>query len=137
MPEPAGNMIFRRIVMRPVNDAAFRVPLVLSEKLDRVAHPQGGNRRRKVDVVRNQQRLPGRKPQYEALVPAAFIVIGEELDDLALAPDLKVALFVLECLRQRRVRAGSGVLQAIAQPQVIPCVLGEECNNDDRDELLH
>ena len=114
MPEPTGNMIVRRIVMRPVNDPAFRVPLVLPEEFDRIADVQGRDRRRKVDVVRHQQRLPGRKPQDEALVPAAFVVVGKKFDDFALAPDLKVTLSVLERLCQNHVGIYADVLASLA-----------------------
>ena len=58
MLEPTGNVIVSRIVMRPVNDPAFRVPFVFPEKFDRIANSQRRDRRCKIDVVSHQQCLP-------------------------------------------------------------------------------
>lgn len=52
--EPARLMTPLRIVMRPVQHAAFGVPLVFAIEMDKIAHLQRCDARRKVDVMRYQ-----------------------------------------------------------------------------------
>jgi hypothetical protein len=59
MPQPAVGMTSVRIMVRPVHDTAFRIPLVLAVKFDPIADLQGTNSGRQVDVVGNKYRLAG------------------------------------------------------------------------------
>ena len=63
--------------MRPVNDPALTVPLVHSAEIDAIANPDG-SAVRNVEVVCDQQRLPGRKPEDEALVRDIVMIFVEQ-----------------------------------------------------------
>ena len=43
--------------MRPVDDAALRIPLVLAVELDAISIAQRGNTIREIDIVRDQHGL--------------------------------------------------------------------------------
>lgn len=123
--------------MRPVNDTPFGIPLVFPEKLDRISGAQGRYRRREINVVRHQQCLPRSELQDEALVPATVVVIGEQFDDFTFTPDLKIALSVLERLRQDRIRTGTCGLQLFAQRRIVPCEIRKARNDGNRKNFFH
>src|SRR5512139_9856 len=96
VPEPAGGMVPLRIVVRPVDHAAFRVPFVLAIEGDRVACAQRFDALREIDVVGDQQRPPGIQPDDEALMPAAIGVVRQHLNHRPLPGQLLVAGTVRE-----------------------------------------
>ena len=62
--------------MRPMNHAALLAPFVFAVERDGVAFFQAANFRRKVYIVRKQQRLPAGKFYDKALMARALRVIG-------------------------------------------------------------
>src|SRR5262245_50382238 len=72
MPDPAGLMLPLRIAMRPVHDAPLVVPFVDPVERDGVTDCETLDARRHIDVVRDEERLPGAERQDEALVTVAF-----------------------------------------------------------------
>ena len=70
-------------------------------------------------------------------MPAAFVVIGKKFDDFTLPPDLEIALSVLKGLRQIRVGIRADALKVLAKSGIVPRVLREESDNDDRDKFFH
>ena len=85
-------MLAVRVVMSPMDQAALAVPFVHPAELQTIAFLQPGHPRRNVYVVRDQQRLSGGKSDYEPLMTAALIVIGQDANDCACAGDLDSAL---------------------------------------------
>ncbi len=62
-----------------MNEAALGVPLVHTKKRDHVACPDRVDARRKIKVVRYQERVARGKSQNEPLVTATLIVVRQEL----------------------------------------------------------
>ena len=54
MPEPTNFMATGRIVVSPVNHAAFRVPFIHTIERNGISHFQRRNSRRQVNVVSNE-----------------------------------------------------------------------------------
>jgi len=82
--------------MRPMNDASFRVPFVFAVERDGISFAEGREPGCEVDVVSNQERLPGRQFQEKALMAAPFIVIRQDLDDDPAAFGLNTALAFIQ-----------------------------------------
>jgi hypothetical protein len=82
--------------MRPVDDTATLVPLVLAVKLDRISRLERADATCEIDIVRDQHRLPGRQPNDKALMATAFVVVREHFGDAATALNLNVATVILE-----------------------------------------
>lgn len=89
--------------MRPMDDAALRIPLVLAIELDEISIAQRSNTTREIDIVRDQHGLARIHANDESLVSAAVIIFGEDLRDVATALDLNVATVILESRHQRLV----------------------------------
>jgi hypothetical protein len=53
--------------------------------------------------VGDKQSLAGREPHYEALMPAAIVVIRQDLRDHTLPVDLKIASAIVERARERLI----------------------------------
>ena len=98
--DPPRRVPAVRIEMCPMDRAALLAPLVDAAKRDGVAVAQAGDPWSDVDVVRDEERLPGREPDDEPLVPAALGVVFQDPHDCALALDLQIASVILERLRQ-------------------------------------
>src|SRR5262245_6530696 len=96
MPDPTCLMLHLRVVMRPVDDAALVVPFVLAPEDDGVAYGQRFNARGDIDVVCDEEGLPGFERHDESLVPVALAVVAEDPGDSSRAGDLDSALPVLE-----------------------------------------
>src|SRR3954453_19266125 len=60
-----------------MHDSALGVPSVLSAVLHSVSLLQIIDARRQIDVVGNQERLPGLQAKNEALMATAIVVVGE------------------------------------------------------------
>ena len=73
--EPTRRVLAAWVVMRPVDDAALAIPLILATELDRVACREPLDPWRDVDVVSDQERLPRRETQDESLVTPAVRVV--------------------------------------------------------------
>jgi hypothetical protein len=57
-----------RIMMRPVDKTAFRVPLIFTEEFDRIAFPDGIDTGSKIDVVGDENSLTRGQLENEPLV---------------------------------------------------------------------
>lgn len=66
-----------RIVVGPMDDAATIIPFVFALERDVVADGQAIHSGRKIDVVGNQQCLPGDQCHDESLMAAAVVVVRE------------------------------------------------------------
>jgi len=84
-------MVAVRVVMSPMDDSALGIPLVLAAEGDSVSHTKGANPWRDVDVVRNQQSLPGSQFDNKPLMPASHIIVRQDLCDSPFALDLNSA----------------------------------------------
>ena len=99
--------------MRPMDDAAPLIPLILAVELDGIARLERADAAREIDIVRDQHCLPGRQPNDEALMATAFVVVGEDFGDAATALNLNVATAILECRCQGVAGAANGSAGAI------------------------
>ena len=90
-------------MVSPVHDAALVVPFVLAAEFDEVPFPQRLDARGKVDIVRDQQRLPGVELEDEALVAVTEAVVAENAGHAAAAADGDAA-------RAARVRLGNRIV---------------------------
>jgi hypothetical protein len=95
--DPSVCMTVLRIAMRPVDDAAPLIPLILAVELDRVSRLERADAPGEIDIVRDQHRVPRREAHDETLMAAAFIVVGKDFGDAAAALNLNVAAMILEC----------------------------------------
>ena len=80
MTHEATVFLSERIVVRPVDDATEVVPLVHAAELNTIAQPDrypSGQ----VDVVCNQQRLSAAKPDNEALMTRAVVIVRQQAHD--------------------------------------------------------
>jgi hypothetical protein len=68
MHNPTCDMPTLWVMVRPMDDAAFFVPDILTIKANAIPYLQSGDARRDVDVVCNQQRLSRCKLNDESLV---------------------------------------------------------------------
>jgi len=94
--------------MRPVDDAAALIPLVLAVELDGIAGLQRVDATCKVDVVRDQHSMPGRQAHDKALMAAAFVVVREHFGNAATASNLNVAAMIFERPSQCVVVSAAG-----------------------------
>ena len=119
--------------MRPMDDAAPLIPLILAVELDGIARLERADAAREIDIVRDQHCLPGRQPNDEALMATAFVVVGEDFGDAATALNLNVATVILESRNQRLVRIASGSAGAAASVMLSrnqPALHDEICSNE-------
>ena len=63
------------ISMRPMKNSPFFIPLVLTRELYGISFAKKSNSWGNIDIVRNQNRLTGRKGNYEFLMSATAIVV--------------------------------------------------------------
>lgn len=77
--------------MGPMDHAALFVPFVFPDKLDPVAGLQGLDPPADIHIVGDQQALAFRQPQQEALMPAPFVVVRQQLDHPAAGLHLNAA----------------------------------------------
>lgn len=85
--------------MRPVDDAAPLIPLILAAELDAISCFQRSNAIGQLDVVRDQDSFPGRHANDESLVWAALAIVGQDFGDLATTLHLNITSVVLERCR--------------------------------------
>ena len=83
--------------MRPVNNAALRIPNIFAEKTDRIAFFQIVNSRGEFDVVLDQHGLARCEADDESLVRTTRSVVRENARNDAFALDLNIATTFLEC----------------------------------------
>ncbi len=84
------------VVVRPMNDAALRIPVVFPSKIHFVSHVWARYSWCQVNVVGNEQGLPRAEFQDKTLMPASLVVVSKNLLDHAPAFDLKPASLTLE-----------------------------------------
>ena len=89
--DPTAGMASVGIVMRPVQDTTFFVPLVLAADSDGVAVFERGSIG-EVDVMRDQKRATGREFDKEALMPRTLQIISQRLSDAAVDRDHEAGL---------------------------------------------
>ena len=63
-----GNMAVSRVVVCPVNNTAFFVPLILTLELNRIPCFQTFDSRCQIDIVTEQHRFSGTEHEYESLM---------------------------------------------------------------------
>jgi hypothetical protein len=85
MLQPPSLVMTTSIAMSPMYDASLGIPFVHPIECDCVALSQILHSRRNVNIVRNQQRLPGRQRDDETLMPTAIVIIGKQPGDDALS----------------------------------------------------
>ena len=95
--------------MGPVYDTTFFVILINTRKDHYVAHSQRLHTWCNIDIVSHQQRLPGRKPQDEALMLAAFRVIAQNALNNTSAGDKYVVLLGFEQPSQLFIRGAKSI----------------------------
>ena len=94
---PAG------VAVRPVDDAAARVRLVLTAEGDVVGSLQIGQARREVDVMRDQYRFARADVEDEALMAAALGIVLQHFFHLPRAAYRRAATVLRDDLIQRGV----------------------------------
>jgi hypothetical protein len=77
-----------RVMVGPVNDATLLIIFIYAEKFDQVANTQRIDPRRQIDIVADEQRLPGRQLEDKPLMPTPLAIVFEALDNNALPFDL-------------------------------------------------
>jgi hypothetical protein len=82
---PSSLMSILRVPVRPVDDAASVVPLVLTIEGNHIANADGRHSRRQIDVMSDQERASAIEFDDESLVPATIIVIGQHTYDFTTA----------------------------------------------------
>ena len=89
-------MVTGWIVVGPVNNAALRVPFVHTIERDGISRFQRRNSRCQVNVMRDEQRLTGRKRDDEALMTTTISIVGEKLRHYAFSLNLNAASLFIE-----------------------------------------
>jgi len=84
MLDPATFVNTARIVMCPVQYAPFFIPLELAANPDGITGRDAVQSLCQVNVVGDQNPLPGPGPDKKSLVPAAIVVVSQQFDDLGL-----------------------------------------------------
>ena len=79
------------IFVGPVHHTTLVVPFVFTIEPNVVSFSQRVDPRREIDIVRDQDHIPAVDFDQEALVPATFVVVRKEFDNLSLAGDLHIA----------------------------------------------
>ena len=102
MPDPTWLVSFARVVVCPVNHAAFGVPFVFAIERHGIAFAKADDSRCQINVVRDQKLLSRKERHDEALMTAALIVVRKHFknDILPLHLQFSCALFegTGECL---------------------------------------
>ncbi len=80
MLQPTTNMAATGVMVRPVENATFFIPLVFATKRDGVPSAQAADPRSQINVMRDQQRLAVTEPQDEPLMSRSLVVIRQYLD---------------------------------------------------------
>lgn len=101
--QPTSNMRSTRVSMGPVDNTPALTPFVFPEKLDRITLSKRVYSRSKIDVMGDQECLPGRQLENKFLMPAALIIIGQQFDDHPLTRHLQIVLMVCKCLGDKGI----------------------------------
>ncbi len=80
MLEPAVKMTIARTAMRPMNDAALRIPFIFAAKFNRIAQLDR-HARRKINVVRDQQCRTIGASDDETLMTNPVLIVLQNADD--------------------------------------------------------
>ncbi len=102
--QPPGWVRSIGIPVRPVQKTAIFIPFVLAAEHNRIAFTETADSGGKINIVCDQQGLPIGQLYYELLMPAAAVVIRQQLDHDTLSRDLKVTNPVCKCIRKYRIR---------------------------------
>lgn len=94
--KPTSNMPTGRIVMRPMHDTAKVVPFIFAVELNSVANLNGTDSLCEIDVVRNEDCLPGRQAQDKTLMTAAIVVICKYARHDTLALNLTACILLIK-----------------------------------------
>jgi hypothetical protein len=147
--DPSVYMTVPGIAMRPVDDAALRIPFVLAVELDRISRLERAEPAREIDIVRDQHCVPGSQANDEALVATALVVVSEDFGDAATALNLHVAAMILEgrcqcvagtadgCARTSVCPAAAGIRPSRKEPALLREIYGRKRNPDYYQPLDH
>ena len=94
--QPSGCVMSLWVVMCPVNRSTQRAPVVFAEEANFVAHLEGVNSRRQINIVRNLDGLARFQPNDKPLMPASIVIIRQELNYRSCSFDLKTTLLLSE-----------------------------------------
>ena len=112
--QPAVSMTPAGVAVRPVDDAAARVRLVLTAEGDVVGSLQIGQARREVDVMRDQYRFARADVEDEALMAAALGIVLQHFFHLPRAAYRRAATVLRDDLIQRGI-AGCGASGGVSR----------------------
>lgn len=76
MLQPTGDVLAIRIMVCPMDDAAFLIPFILTIKGNSIGNPQCLDAGSDVYVMGDEQGLTRGKSEDEALMAAAVVVVG-------------------------------------------------------------
>lgn len=107
MYNPTCDMPTLWIMVRPMDDAAFFIPDILTIKANAIPDLQSGDARRNFDVVCNQQRLSRCKLNDESLVSRPVDIVWQNANHRTPAFDLYVT-----CTTRKRATDAAVVLRA-------------------------
>jgi len=96
MPEPTGLVAPARVMVGPVNDATFCIPLVYAIEGNQIPCPQCRNSGSQIDVMRNENGLAGGQCEDKALMTTSVIIVSKKLGNYAFALNLYAALLFIE-----------------------------------------
>lgn len=111
-------------MMSPVDDAALGVPFVLAPKGHKISPLQVIEASRKINVVADEQRVPGLEAQDKSLVPCPLGVVGKLALDHALCLDPRVGGAVRERAKNKRFAFDAVRLAGGRLSQALECGFG-------------
>lgn len=143
MHQTPGGMAGAGIVMCPVDDTALGAPLILAFEGDRVTNLQGFDFRGDVDIVSDQQGLPGLQFDDKPLMSASLSVVTQHLGHGALTLERSASRLGFQGLGKLGVGVSSDFdrgsrvwcqwcAAALHQSEDAKCD-----NGDNRQEFLH
>jgi len=88
--QPTAGPTPRRVMVRPMQDAAFVVPDIFAAKGKPVARRQAVEPGRDISVMGDKDDQSRRYPQEKSLMPRPFVVIWQDFHHFALAMDRRV-----------------------------------------------
>ena len=91
------------IMMRPMNDTSFWVPLIYSIERYDISFSEGRKSGGKINIMGNKQGLAGMEFQYKALMAASVVIIRQNFDDDTIPFRLNTAFAFVERNGQSRI----------------------------------
>lgn len=133
--DPSGLMPVLWVPVRPVDYAAFVIPLILATEGNRITSADGRNPRRQVDVMCNEECTSAAESYDKTLVPAPIVIVGQHTNDLTATLYLLPTTPIV--IERNRVIAASEVSGPVTVGlEMIPADNGDR-DKYDREEFLH